>query len=69
MKKAELLKILNSADDDFEIKLYHTTRIPQETLDSMSYPYPFNHQEFTLVEKRDIGYSDKVVSFEISEIN
>jgi hypothetical protein len=67
VKKKDLIKILERVDDDFEIELFHTTEIQKEELEGMSYPFPFTWDKFKIEEMRDIGHSDKVISFEIIE--
>lgn len=68
MKKKELLKILEKVDDDFEIELFHSRMLSPEELEGMSYPFPMVWDKYRIDETFDIGYSDKIISFEIVEV-
>ena len=65
MTKLELLSILEKVDDDFEIELFNSRRLSNEELDGWSYPVVWDR--YTIDGIRDIGYSDKTISFEIKE--
>jgi len=59
MKVKELKQFLNRLDDDFNVELLGKKAIPQEQLDKMSYPFPYDRYRFELTTG-DIGYSSKI---------
>ncbi len=54
----KLKKIIADLDDDFIIEMRVRTRLTDEQLKNLIYPYPYN-TEYTQLEFDDIGYSDK----------
>lgn len=54
----KLKKIIADLDNDFTIDMRVRTKITDEQLKNLSYPYPYN-TEHTQLEFDDIGYSDK----------
>ena len=64
----DLKKLIANIDDEFKIELNIVTELSKEELDKMSYPYHYA-QEPAYLEYRDIGHSDKVVSFEVYKLN
>jgi len=54
----KLKKIIADLDDDFTIDMRVRTKLTDEQLKNLSYPYPYN-TEYTQLEFDDIGYSDK----------
>lgn len=54
----KLKKIIADLDDDFTIDMRVRTRLTEEQLKNLSYPYPYN-TEYTQLEFDDIGYSEK----------
>jgi len=54
----KLKKIIANLDDDFTIDMRVRTKLTDEQLKNLSYPYPYD-TEYTQLEFDDIGYSDK----------
>jgi hypothetical protein len=64
--KAKILKDwINGLDDDFDVTIFGTKRIPGEVLKTMSYPYPNDLIEFE-PEIGDTSYSEKVSRLDIN---
>ena len=59
MKVKELKQFLDRLDDDFELVLNASKRIPDSILEKMSYPYPIETTHFEITTG-DVGYSDKI---------
>ena len=59
MKVRELREFIERLDDDFEIELLGKKKIPQEELDKMAYPFPYDIYKFELTTG-DVGHSSKI---------
>lgn len=59
----ELRKLTNHLEDDFKIVFKTTRKLSDEELDPQ-YPYPIERIERE-VSFTDIGYSDKVIVFDV----
>ena len=71
MKIIELKKLIESVPDDFDFEVTVRKEIPEETLKTMSYPYPYDLETCeTKVGDYDIGWSSEVfnIGVEIKEI-
>lgn len=63
----DMARALSTLDADFEVVARITKEIPEEELQGMSYPYPFETAYYTL-SVGDIGYSDKRIILDLKEI-
>lgn len=55
-------------DDDFVLDVRFAREIPEEDLREMRYPYPWDLCD-AIIEFSDIGYSDKVISIMVYEVD
>ena len=54
----QLRKLIDDIDDDFNIELRVRTKLNDDELRNLRYPYPFK-TKYTELEFDDIGFSDK----------
>jgi len=55
-----LRKIIANLDDDFKIEIRVRTKLTEDELRGLTYPYPY-YTRYTSLEFDDIGHSDKVL--------
>lgn len=66
MKVKELKEILSRVSDDFNLVIRTVEEVPLLELQKMSYPYPYNYENFTNISLGDIGHSDKVIVLDVT---
>jgi len=66
MKVAELKEILRTVPDDVEINFELQTKVPEERLKTMSYPWPWDYEKLQFAGY-DCGYSDRVLKLLVEQ--
>lgn len=57
----ELKRMISDIPDEYSLEFRVRTKIPDEELKDMRYPYPYNTEYLDGVEFDDVGHSDKVL--------
>ena len=65
VKVSELKEILRTVPDDVDIEFELQTKVPEERLKTMSYPWPYDYEKLQFAGY-DCGYSSMVLKIDVA---